>query len=141
MSLAAALVELQELTEQLRRDCPWDREQTERTIVPHTVEEAYEVADAALAGDDSKLLDELGDLLFQSYFLALLLSERGAGDLEQVARGIHAKLVARHPHVFGDEQARSAARVKDRWDEIKRIDEGRLGVFHEVPENLPGLSY
>ena len=61
--------------------------------MPHTVEEAYEVADAALAGDDAKLLDELGDLLFQTYFLALLLAERGAGDLEQVARGIHAKLV------------------------------------------------
>ena len=94
MSLADALVELQELTERLRRECPWDREQTARTIVPHTVEEAYEVADAALAGDDPKLLDEIGDLLFQSYFLALLLSERGAGDLESAARGIHAKLVA-----------------------------------------------
>ena len=82
MALADALVELQELTERLRRECPWDREQTERTIVPHTVEEAYEVADAALACDDAKLLDEVGDLLFQSYFLALLLSERGAGDLE-----------------------------------------------------------
>ena len=74
--LAEALVELQSLTERLRRDCPWDREQTARTIVPHTVEEAYEVADAALAGDDEKLLDELGDLLFQVYFLALLLEER-----------------------------------------------------------------
>ena len=58
MALSNALLELQELTERLRRDCPWDREQTERTIVPHTVEEAYEVADAALAGDDEKLLDE-----------------------------------------------------------------------------------
>ena len=83
MALAEALLELQELTERLRRDCPWDREQTAKTIVPHTVEEAYEVADAAWAGDDSKLLDEIGDLLFQSFFLALLLQERGAGDLEQ----------------------------------------------------------
>ena len=101
MSLAEALLELQELTERLRRDCPWDREQTTRTIVPHTVEEAYEVADAALAGDAAKLLDELGDLLFQVYFLALLLSEQGYGDLEAVARNAHAKLVRRHPHVFG----------------------------------------
>ena len=77
--LAEALVELQSLTERLRRDCPWDREQTARTIVPHTVEEAYEVADAALADDAPKLLDELGDLLFQVYFLALLLSEKGQG--------------------------------------------------------------
>src|SRR3954471_7078280 len=99
MALADALLELQTLTERLRRECPWDREQTAKTIVPHTVEEAYEVAGAALAQDDAKLLEELGDLLFQTYFLALLLDERGAGALEQVARGIRTKLVARHPHV------------------------------------------
>ena len=141
MSLADALVELQELTERLRRECPWDREQTARTIVPHTVEEAYEVADAALADDDAKLHDEIGDLLFQSYFLALLLQERGAGDLESVARALHAKLVSRHPHVFGDAEARDAARVKERWEQIKREDEGREGVFHDVPEGLPALLY
>jgi NTP pyrophosphatase (non-canonical NTP hydrolase) len=76
VTLADALLELQQLTEQLRRDGPWDREQTARTIVPHTLEEAYEVADAAELGDDDKLLDELGDLLFQVYFLSLLLAER-----------------------------------------------------------------
>jgi MazG family protein len=141
VSLADALVELQELTERLRRECPWDREQTARTIVPHTVEEAYEVADAAIADDDAKLLDEIGDLLFQVYFLALLLHEKGTGDLESAARGIHAKLVARHPHVFGDEAAKSAARVKDRWEELKREQEGREGIFHDVPEGLPGLLY
>jgi nucleoside triphosphate diphosphatase len=141
LSLADALVELQQLTERLRRECPWDREQTARTIVPHTVEEAYEVADAAIAGDDAKLLDEAGDLLFQVYFLALLLQERGKGDLEGVARGISAKLVARHPHVFGDDVAQSAARVKDRWEELKREQEGREGIFHDVPEGLPGLLY
>jgi MazG family protein len=139
VALADALVELQELTRRLRRDCPWDREQTARTIVPHTVEEAYEVADAALAGDDAKLLDELGDLLFQSYFLALLLEERGAGDLEQVARAVHAKLVRRHPHVFGDAKARTAARVRERWESIKSEQEGREGVFHDVPATLPAL--
>src|SRR5437870_3194395 len=101
VSLGEALEDLQQLTERLRRDCPWDREQTERTIVPHTVEEAYEVADAAIARDDSKLADELGDLLFQVYFLALLLQEGGGDDLEAVARGIVLKLVRRHPHVFG----------------------------------------
>jgi XTP/dITP diphosphohydrolase/tetrapyrrole methylase family protein/MazG family protein/ATP diphosphatase len=140
-SLADALVELQELTERLRRECPWDREQTARTIVPHTVEEAYEVADAAFADDDAKLLDEVGDLLFQSYFLALLLQERGAGDLETVARNLHAKLVSRHPHVFGDAEAKSAERVRDQWEEIKRDHEGREGIFHEVPEGLPALLY
>src|ERR671927_449656 len=139
--LARALVDLQDLAERLRRECPWDREQTAQTIVPHTVEEAYEVADAALAGDDAKLLDEIGDLLFQSYFLALLLQERGAGDLEAAARGVHAKLVSRHPHVFGDAEARTAERVRERWEELKREHEGREGVFHDVPENLPALLY
>ena len=141
MSLAEALVELQELTERLRRDCPWDREQTERTIVPHTVEEAYEVADAAIGADDAKLADELGDLLFQVYFLSLLLQERGSSDLEEVARLVHDKLVRRHPHVFGDAEAKTAGRVRERWDEIKRTDEQREGIFHHVPASLPALLY
>ncbi len=141
MSLADALVELQELTERLRRECPWDREQTVRTIVPHTVEEAYEVADAALAGDDAKLLDEIGDLLFQCVFLSVILQESARGNLEAAMRGVTAKLVRRHPHIFGSSQVSSAGAVRQRWDEIKRSDEGRQGVFHEVPENLPGLSY
>jgi MazG family protein len=141
VSLAEALLELQRLAERLRRDCPWDREQTARTIVPHTVEEAYEVADAALRGDDAKLLDELGDLLFQVYFLALLLSERGAGDLEAVAVRVHDKLVRRHPHVFGDVEARTAGRVRENWEKIKRTAEGREGIFHDVPETLPALLY
>jgi len=141
VALAAALLELQQLTERLRRDCPWDREQTVATIVPHTVEEAYEVADAALSGDDGKLLDELGDLLFQVYFLALLLDERGAGDLEAAARLIHEKLVRRHPHVFGEVEAGTAERVRSNWESIKRAQEGREGIFHDVPESLPGLLH
>ena len=139
MSLGDSLVELQELTRRLRRDCPWDREQTAETIVPHTVEEAYEVAEAARSGDGEKLLDELGDLLFQVYFLALLLEERGEGDLEQVARAVHAKLVRRHPHVFGEADVRTAERVRRRWEAIKTEQEGRAGIFHDVPEALPGL--
>ncbi|GIU94310.1 MAG: nucleoside triphosphate pyrophosphohydrolase [Gaiellaceae bacterium] len=139
MGLAEALLDLQELTRRLRRDCPWDREQTARTIVPHTVEEAYEVADAALAGDDAALHDELGDLLFQTVFLALLLEERGQGDLESVVRSVHEKLVRRHPHVFGDAEARTAARVRERWEGIKAEQEGREGIFHHVPETLPAL--
>jgi MazG family protein len=139
--LAEALLELQQLTERLRRECPWDREQTARTIVPHTVEEAYEVADAALADDDAKLLDELGDLLFQVFFLSLLLQERDLGDLEAVTRNVHAKLVRRHPHVFGDVDAATPARVKENWEKIKREQEGREGVFHDVAEALPALLY
>jgi MazG family protein len=139
--LARALVDLQELAARLRRDCPWDRAQTAETIVPHTVEEAYEVADAALAADDDKLVHELGDLLFQTFFLALLLEERGAGDLAAVARSIHEKLVRRHPHVFGDGTADTPGAVKQRWEELKTEQEGREGIFHHVPETLPSLLY
>ncbi|MET0560310.1 MAG: nucleoside triphosphate pyrophosphohydrolase [Gaiellaceae bacterium] len=139
MSLAEALLDLHELTRQLRRECPWDREQTAVTIVPHTVEEAYEVADAALADDAEALHGELGDLLFQVYFLSLLLEERGQGDLESVAREVHAKLVRRHPHVFGDAEARTPGRVRERWEALKTEQEGREGIFDDVPEALPAL--
>jgi MazG family protein len=115
--------------------------QTVGTIVPHTVEEAYEVADAARAGDDEKLAGELGDLLFQVVFLALLLEERGAGDLASVARGLHAKLVRRHPHVFATDSLESPGAVKARWEELKTEQEGRQGIFHDLPENLPALIY
>ena len=148
--ITEALGRLDDLTRCLRTQCPWDREQDERSIVPHTVEEAYELADAAQCGDDAKLLDELGDVLFQVHFLALLLEERGAGDLAQVAEHLHAKLVRRHPHVFptagsgtgATAQADSAGQVLANWDAIKRTEPDREGgIFGEVPENLPGPLY
>ena len=137
-----ALADLDELTRRLRRECPWDREQDERSIVPHTLEEAYELADAAQRGDDARLLDELGDVLFQVMFLSLLLEERGAGDLAQVAEHCRQKLVRRHPHVFGAAEVSDAADVLRNWDAIKAAEPGReQGVFGEVPENLPALLY
>jgi XTP/dITP diphosphohydrolase/tetrapyrrole methylase family protein/MazG family protein/ATP diphosphatase len=137
-----ALRRLDELTRRLRRECPWDREQDERSIVPHTVEEAYELAAAAYGDDDAKLLDELGDVLFQVHFLSLLLEERGAGSLAAVAEHVHAKLVRRHPHIFGEVEVDSAGEVLRNWDAIKRTEEGREpGIFGEVPENLPGPLY
>jgi XTP/dITP diphosphohydrolase/tetrapyrrole methylase family protein/MazG family protein/ATP diphosphatase len=139
---AEAVERLDELTRRLRRECPWDREQDERSIVPHTVEEAYELAAAAHADDDAKLLDELGDVLFQVHFLALLLEERGAGSLAAVADHVHAKLVRRHPHIFGEVEVGSAGEVLRNWDAIKKTEDGREpGIFGEVPENLPGPLY
>jgi MazG family protein len=137
-----ALRRLDELTRRLRRECPWDREQDARSIVPHTVEEAYELAAAAHAGDDAKLLDELGDVLFQVHFLALLLEERGAGSLADVAEHCRQKLIRRHPHVFGEVEAATAGEVLRTWDAIKQTEPGREpGIFGEVPENLPGPLY
>ena len=103
------------------------------------MEEAYEVADAALGADAEKLAGELGDLLFQVVFLALLLEEQGYGGLEDIIRGVHAKLVRRHPHVFGDAEAVSAGAVRLRWEAIKTEQEGREGIFHDVPGSLPAL--
>jgi uncharacterized protein YabN with tetrapyrrole methylase and pyrophosphatase domain len=138
---AAALARLDEITRRLRRDCPWDREQDERSIVPHTVEEAYELADAAHAGDDAKLIDELGDVLFQVHFLALLAEERGAGDLAAVADACREKLIRRHPHVFGEAAAESAEAVLKQWGRIKREEERGGEVFGDLPENLPSPLY
>jgi len=161
-NVAAAIAALDELTRRLRRECPWDREQDERSIVPHTVEEAYELAAAAHAGDDAKLLDELGDVLFQVHFLALLLEERGGGTLADVAAHCRQKLIRRHPHVFGDvdstgrrdasppsqnaglDDPRSTTpeQVLRNWDAIKATEAGREpGIFGEVPENLPAPLY
>jgi uncharacterized protein YabN with tetrapyrrole methylase and pyrophosphatase domain len=142
--LQQALLELDAITRRLRRECPWDREQDERSIVPHTVEEAYELADAAHSGDDAKLLDELGDVLFQVYFLSLLLEERGQGDLAGVAAAVREKLVRRHPHIFGEDEladlptgATTPAEVKQNWDAIK----AREGGGGEIAATLPALTY
>jgi MazG family protein len=140
--IAQAVGRLDELTRRLRQECPWDREQDERSIVPHTVEESYELADAAHRGDDAKLLDELGDVLFQVHFLALLLEERGAGSLADVAEHCRQKLIRRHPHVFGEVEVEHAGEVLRNWDKIKAGEEGREpGIFGDVPENLPGPLY
>jgi uncharacterized protein YabN with tetrapyrrole methylase and pyrophosphatase domain len=158
-----ALRRLDALTRRLRRECPWDREQDERTIVPHTVEEAYELAAAAHSGDDAKMLDELGDVLFQVHFLSLLLEERGAGSLADVAEHCRQKLIRRHPHVFGEVDPKrgpdapepvptvgpddprgnlTSGEVLRNWDQIKAGETGREpGIFGEVPENLPGPLY
>jgi uncharacterized protein YabN with tetrapyrrole methylase and pyrophosphatase domain len=152
--LPSALARLDEITRRLRRECPWDREQDERSIVPHTVEEAYELADAAHTGDDAKLLDELGDVLFQVYFLALLLEERGKGSLAEVAEHCREKLIRRHPHVFGRSEAAgggegtsslreadTAGDVVRNWNQIKRDDERGGEIFGDIPETLPSTLY
>jgi uncharacterized protein YabN with tetrapyrrole methylase and pyrophosphatase domain len=119
----AALERLDAITRRLRRECPWDREQDARSIVPHTVEEARELAEAAERDDPEAMVDELGDVLFQVVFLSLLLEERGLGDLGAVAEACTAKLIRRHPHVFGPEagaREMTSDEVATQWDEIKR---------------------
>ncbi len=122
-------------------ECPWDREQTPRDIVGYTVEEVHELADAIAAGDLHAEHGELGDLLLQVVLLALMLSEEGAGDLASVAHDIEVKLIRRHPHIFADAVAETPADVKSRWERIKVEQEGRQGIFHDVPAGFPALLY
>ncbi|WP_293676560.1 nucleoside triphosphate pyrophosphohydrolase [uncultured Phenylobacterium sp.] len=124
--------------------CPWDLTQTFETIAPYTVEEAYEVADAAERGDLADLKDELGDLLLQVVFHARMAEEQGAFAFADVARAINDKMVRRHPHVFADESYASPADQKQGWEALKaaeRAEKGRAeGLLDDVPVGLPGLT-
>src|SRR4051794_26768516 len=130
------------------RGCPWDLEQTFHTIAPHTIEEAYEVADAIEQGDMPALKDELGDLLFQVVYYAQMAKEAGDFDFEAIAGGISDKMIRRHPHVFGDVTVDSADAMVTRWEnqkaaerEAKATDEGRrLSVLDGVIGGLPALT-
>src|SRR4051812_43025519 len=99
--------------------CPWDKEQSFRTIAPYTIEEAYEVADAIARGDLRDLREELGDLLLQVVYHAQMAGEAGAFAFPDVVEAITTKLIRRHPHVFGDAQARAAGAAKGMWEKIK----------------------
>jgi MazG family protein len=139
--LGQELVSLKRIVDVLRVECPWDREQTPRDIIGYTVEETHELADAVAAGDLSAEHGELGDLLLQVVLLSLMLSEVGAGDLASVAHDIEVKLIRRHPHIFADAVAETPKDVKDRWERIKVEQEGRQGIFHDVPAGFPALLY
>jgi MazG family protein len=139
--LGQELVSLKRIVDVLRVECPWDREQTPRDIIGYTVEEVHELADAIAAGDLAAEHGELGDLLLQVVLLALMLGEEGAGDLGSVAHQIEVKLIRRHPHIFADAVAETPADVRSRWERIKVEQEGRQGIFHDVPAGFPALLY
>ncbi len=119
--------------------CPWDREQTYATLRGFLVEECYEVVDALDRRDLTALGEELGDLLFQIVFLSRLAREDGAFSASDVVDGIAAKMIRRHPHVFGDESARDAAEVLVRWEEIKRREKTEAGTAATEPSVLDGI--
>lgn len=138
---AADLLELQRIVRVLRRECPWDREQGFEDIVTYTLEETFELIDAVHTGRGEEAAGELGDLLFHVFFLSLLAEENGWGDLSSITRGITEKLIRRHPHVFGEAEVQDAAEVVRRWEDIKRNQEGREGVFHDIPASLPSTLH
>ena len=123
--------------------CPWDVEQDFSTIAPYTIEEAYEVADAIERKDMESLKEELGDLLFQAVFHARMAEEKGLFDFSDVAGAITDKMIVRHPHVFGDGDARSAEEQTNAWEAQKaeeRARKGQTSLLDDVPAGLPGLT-
>jgi MazG family protein len=121
--------------------CPWDREQTHESLVPNLLEEAYEVADAIRTGNSAHLREELGDLLLQVVLHAQIASEDGRFTVEEVAREIGEKLVRRHPHVFGESEARDTGAVLKQWDAIKRAEKkvDDAAYFSGLTRALPAL--
>lgn len=138
------LARLLEIIARLRAPdgCPWDREQTEQSMTPCLLEEAYEAVDAVRSGDAADSCEELGDVLMNVFMIARIAEEAGRYDVEQVAAGIADKLVRRHPHVFGDVEARDSDEVLANWEAIKRTekaDQPARGALAGIPVALPGL--
>ncbi|MFP5488862.1 MAG: MazG family protein, partial [Acidimicrobiia bacterium] len=152
VAVGAGYVRFHQLARTLREQCPWDVEQTHRSLVPYLIEETYEVVDAIAGLDpddpttDEHLVEELGDLLYQIEFHATIAEQEGRFTIADVTAGIHDKLVRRHPHVFGDADgnvvsADDTDTVLMNWEAIKRAEKGRTSVFDGIAGSLPSLSY
>jgi len=136
------LEELIAVLEHLRAPggCAWDREQTHASLVQYLVEETYELVDAIEAGDDAELVEELGDVLYQVIFHSDIAAEQGRFTLEDVAAHMTAKMVGRHPHVFGDTVADTPDAVMANWDKLKAVEKpGRESVLDGIPQAMPSL--
>jgi tetrapyrrole methylase family protein/MazG family protein len=127
------------IVRRLRRDCPWDRKQTHRSLRDSLIEEAYEVVEALDLNDRDELREELGDLLLHVAMHATIAEQAGEFTLKEVLHGISAKLIRRHPHVFGTRMVRTEREVKQNW-EVLKMDEGRSSVLEGVPRWLPALQ-
>jgi tetrapyrrole methylase family protein/MazG family protein len=146
-SKAIGIERLTELMERLRGPdgCPWDREQKLESLTPFIIEEAYEVVDAIESGDAGSVKDELGDLLFQIIFACRIMTEDGSFGLAEVIENTVEKMIRRHPHVYGDTQAETAAEVLKNWDEIKSRErtaadgEARKSALSGIPNSMPSL--
>ena len=139
------LLEFLEVMRRLRAECPWKREQTHRSLVRYLLEETHETVEAIESGDADHLREELGDLLLQVYFHAVVAEEAGAFTLDDVARGVTEKMLRRNPHVFGPDASAAgggdAAAVNDAWQAIKAQEKARASVTDGLPASLPALLY
>lgn len=134
----ASLERLREVMQRLRRECPWDAEQTHASLLNHLIEETCEVVDAVDAGDDTELAEELGDLLLQVYFHAQIATDEGRFTLDDVADGIADKLVRRHPHVFDGGAA--PADMRGTWEARKKAEKGRTSALDGIAESMSSIA-
>ena len=146
MKKTSAINDLLKVMARLRSPtgCPWDREQSHRTLRRHAIEEVYELIDAIEAGDDHEMAEELGDLLMQVVFHCQLAKERGAFDFEKVCRLLEEKLVRRHPHVFGKTKVKNVGEIWANWEKIKKAEKhgtkhARHSALDGIPKHLPAL--
>ena len=139
--MSAAFDKLCEIVAQLRAPggCPWDREQTNESLLPATIEEAYEVAEAARSGNDGHFCEELGDFLLLAVMHAEIAREGGRFNIYNVLSGVIDKLVRRHPHVFGKSDARDSGAVLKQWEAIKREEKKDTHYLASLPTALPAL--
>jgi XTP/dITP diphosphohydrolase len=139
----SAFLQLVAVMDRLRADCPWDREQTHRSLSKYLLEESYETLEAIDSGDRNHLREELGDLLLQVCFHARIASEDADDgfDIDDVARGITDKLVYRHPHVFAGLEVADAAEVDRNWEALKAAEKGRSTPLEGIPTAMPALAY
>lgn len=133
-----SFAELVRLVDVLRRECPWDREQTPDSVKGHLIEEAYEVVDAIEKKDAVELKGELGDLLLHVLFQSKMASENDDFEIRDVIRGISEKLIRRHPHVFGENRVANSSQVAENWEQIK-LNEGKESILSGIPSHLPSL--
>jgi len=141
-ALGSRFVELVRVMAELRAPggCPWDAEQTHRSLARHLLEETHETLDAIDADDVDALRDELGDVLLQVVFHAEIAQEEGTFDVDDVTDGLIAKLIRRHPHVFGDVEVSGAAEVLANWERLKAEESDRAHLEEGIPETLPALA-
>lgn len=127
------------IMDELREKCPWDRKQTNESLRHLTIEETYELSDAILEGDDDEIKKELGDLFLHLIFYSKIGQERGKFDVESVLNTVCEKLIHRHPHIYGDEEVKDEAEVKENWEKIKLKEAGNKSVLGGVPNSMPSL--
>ncbi|MFL2990339.1 MAG: nucleoside triphosphate pyrophosphohydrolase [Cytophagales bacterium] len=134
------LESLIKIIRELRRECPWDRNQTIKSLRPLTIEEVYELSDAIINTDNKNIEEELGDLLLHIIFYAQIGSEKKSFNLESISKKLSDKLIERHPHVYGKKKVRTESEVKESWEMIKQEKRKKKGTLNNIPSGMPAMT-